>query len=947
MFASKIASGFATAALVACLAFSHSAGAAADPALARDVEALRNSLPLKDSARPTLTLRLADILFDQAVELGGNPMVTDGEKAQLKSARSRALALYLEALNGTKYHAGVQGSLAFKIKFQMARLLTEEGKIEEANKYWKELVAQQEMTDLRREASLRLAEYYEKLKTPVALKEADTYYRLSIELCGEGDVCAYGHYRRAWALREAGNLPAAIEEMQVALFDSKGQVRDEALRDLIVFLSAENTDGEKALELVEKLAERTGRPSLYEDLAEAFYSAGNRVAGTRALEHVNGRKPTLQSQVRLMEEYYGLRKWDKFRLAVDQAAQNAVPAGGVDSKTEKILRRLSVQLDGERASRAEYAPDFKSVVLLYMHLFPKHKDQFKMIEGWIAAETDSAAKMKKIDEWVNAPDMGLTKEEQIKLREIRLALAVKGKDSAIIEGEAAKLATLVTDPARVREYRYIQSVSIKEQGRVDEAFALLKTWALPLEKQDTWTFRGGLMQVDILLDKKLYSEIAQTSSEWADSPSVLAAAKAAKDGKVWNDGLALLNRVREEARFEAAIALGEKPEALVTFQKYCMDGKFLPKSCENARVLAVKLKDQKSILTMLKHLNQESELAAELEAAGFFGESAELQEKTLNAKSDDAAYLRVALLYELGSRNADRNRLLGDLTKRMKQRKSAGELENVIYATLKDAKLLGPEALDLPWSEDNKLLLANALEVEGKGSERTRRELLASKRSAGVAWTKYVMEELAKLDQAQRKISFYGRKGQQKFKQRLDAMAALDKGTEKYYAGGDSKSRARIAILLHKAYSDFSNEILNSPMPEGLSPEVLAEAKGQLTAMAEPFVKKAADFEGMARQQMADIPQVSDRAALEALLVPDTTPTLIAKVEYPAPPAAVAAVVPDANYKQALGTLHDDPASASALTQIKSFYESQGKERLASYFQGRLLQLGSGKGEKL
>jgi hypothetical protein len=938
MYASKIVLSIACFALTAM--------AAADPQLARDVEALRNSLPLKDSARPTLTLRLADVLFDQAVELGGNPTPGDAEKAQLKSARTRALALYTESINGIQYHPGVQGALSYKIKFQMARLLTELGQVENANKYWKELVAQEELTDLRREASLRLAEYYEKLKTPVALKEADQYYKLSIELCGEGDVCAYGHYRRAWALREANNLPAAITEMQVALFDSKGQVRDEALRDLIVFLSAEQTDGEKALLLVEQLATRTGRPNLYEDLAEAFYSTGNRQAGTRALEHVNARTPTLQHQIRLMEEYYGLRNWDKFRAVMDQAASKPAPAEGVDPKTEKILRRLSVQLDGERASRAEFGGDFKSVVLLYMHLFPKHKDQFKMMEGWIAAETDPAAKMKKIEEWVNTPDIGITKAEEIKLREIRLALAVKGKDSAIIEGEAAKLASLVTDPARIREYRYIQSVSIKEQGRVDEAYALLKTWALPTAQQDTWTFRGGLMQVDILLDKKVYSEIAKTSGEWADSATVLAAAKTAKEKKVWDDGLALLNRVREEAKFEAAIALGEKPEALVTFQKYCTDGKFLPKSCENARVLAVKLKDQKAILALLKHMNRESELAAEYEAAGFFAESAQLQEKELNAKSDDAAYLRVALLYELGGHFPDRNRLLTDITKRMKARKSAGEHENIIYATLKDAKMLGPEALDLPWSEDNKLLLANALELEGKGSERTRRELLASKRSAGVAWTRYVMEELSKLDQAQRKISFYGRKGQVKFKQRLAAMQALDAGTEKYYAGGDSKSRARIAILLHKAYKDFSNEILNSPTPEGLSPEVMAEVKASLTAMAEPFVKKASDFEGMARQQLGDIAQVSERAALEALLLPDTESTKVAKVDYP-PATATASVVPDVGYKQALGQLHEDPASASALTEIKGFYESQGKQRLASYFQGRLLQLGTGKGEKL
>lgn len=918
---------------------------AGDPQLARDVEALRNSLPLKDPARPTLTLRLADVLFDQSVELGANALASDSDQAQTASARKRALALYLETLQGTAFHPGLKGALSYKVKFQVARLYQELGQVDNANKYWKELVEQQEFKDLRREAALRLAEFYEKKKTIAALKESDVYYRLAIELCGTGDVCAYGHYRRAWALREAGDLPAAITEMQVALFDSKGQVRDEALRDLLVFLSAEKTDGEKALLLIEKLALQTGRPSLYEELAEAFYSAGNREAGTKVLETVNQRQPSLVHQIRLMEEFYGLRQWDKYRIVADQAAANPAPVGGLDAKSEKILRRLSVQLDGERASRPEFAPDFKNIVLLYMHLLPKHKDQFKMIEGWLASESDSAAKMKKIDEWVNGPDLGLTKAEQIKLREIRLALAVKGKDSAIIEAESSKLASLVTDPARVREYRYIQSVSIKEQGRTDEVLALLKTWAVSSAPQDTWTFRGGLMQVDILLEKKVYAEIAQVSGEWADSAEVQKAAKAAKDKKIWDDGLSLLTRVREEARFEAATALGDSPVALKTFQEYCMAGKFLPKSCENARVLAVKLKDQKAILALLKAMDRKADLAAEYEAAGFFFESAELQEKELSDKSEDTDFLKVALLYELGNRFTDRNRVLENIVKRMKARKSAGPQEDIIYASLKDAKLLGPEAMDLPWSETNRLKLANQLELEGKATERTRKELLASTRAAGVAWSRHVLAELSKLDAAQRKISFYGKKGQAKFKSRLAAIEGLDKMVEKYFAGADLKTRSRIAILLTKSYSDFATEILNSPFPAELSPEVLAEVKASLAAMAEPFQKKAADYTKLAQDQLAQIPVVSERAALEALLVPEAEPAKVVKVEDPAPAAAVAAI-PEDGYKKALGTLHEDPASSLALGEIKGFYEAQGKERLASYFQGRLLQLNSGKGEK-
>jgi hypothetical protein len=920
---------------------------AGDPQLARDVESLRNSLPLKDPARPTLTLRLADVLFDQAVEMGGNTAPSDSEKSTLASYRKRALALYQEALAGTQFHPGAQGALAVKIQFQMARLHQELGAVDPANKLWRELVKQEEIKDFRREAALRLAEFYEKQKTPAAFKESDTYYRLAIELCGEGDVCAYGHYRRSWALRDAGDLKAAIDEIQIALFDSKGQVRDEALRDLIVFLCAEKTDGERALLLIEQLAARTGRPSLFEELAEGFYSAGNRVAGTRVLAHVNSRDPQLGFQVRLMEEHYGLRQWDAFRLVLDQAAQAALPEGGVDSKTEKIMRRLSVQLDGERASRPEFAGDFKAVVLLYMKLFPRHKDQFKMIEGWLAAEADPEARSKKIDEWVNGADMGLTVEEQIKLREIRLAIAVKNKNSPVIEFESGKLAALVKDVGRIHEYRYIQAVSVKEQGRADEALAALQAWALPSAKpQDTWTFRGGLLQVDILVEKKQYAEIAKAAGLWVSSPEVESAAKAAKDKKVWDTGLKSLAQLKEESLFEAAVQGGETPAALATFQQYCLAGKFLPKSCENGRVLAVKLKDQNAILTLLKAMDKQSDLAAEYEAAGFFAESAEIQEKTLGEKSDDKDFLKIALLYELGSRFTDRNRLLESLVKRVKARKSAGENEEILYAALKDAKLLGPEALDLPWNQTNRLRLANALELEGKGSERTKKELMASTRAAGVAWSRHVLEELARLDSAQRKISFYGKRGQEKFKSRLAAMGALDAAAVKYFEGADLNTRSRIAILLRKSYADFSAEILGSPTPAELSPELLAEVKASLSAMAEPFQKKSADYEKLAHDQLAQITVVSEKAALEALLLPEVDAAQLVKVTEPASATPVAAAQPEEVYKAAIKSLHEDPASPVALSSIKSFYESQGKGRLASYFQGRLLQLESGQGGK-
>ena len=71
----------------------------------------------------------------------------------------------------------------------------------------------------------------------------------------------------------------------------------------------------------------------------------------------------------------------------------------------------------------------------------------------------------------------------------------------------------------------------------------------------------------------------------------------------------------------------------------------MPKSCQNAQVLAYKLKNEPVFIAMLKKLNKKNELITELEVSGQFGERRrEGLRPTLAKQSSFKDYLKVALL---------------------------------------------------------------------------------------------------------------------------------------------------------------------------------------------------------------------------------------------------------------------------------------------------------------
>ena len=913
-------------------------------ALIRDVESLRNSLPVNDPSRKALTLKLADLYFDHSVELGQSAPDA-GQHEKVLRARKNALKLYRIALKGTSHYSAVSGDQAWKVRFQIGRLLQDLGETEEANQIWTQMSEQQSIPQLQRESTLRLAEYYDKKGN---FQLSDKYYQRAFDLCAGGDVCSYIHYRRAWLLRNHQQLEPAINAMKQALYDSKGQVREEALRDLITFIADRRGNGEDSLVYVEKLAGELKRPELVEKLSTAFFSAGNRQAGTLVLAHLNSRSPSLKSQIRLLEEYYGSRKWDSFRQILEDL-ETASAQTDWKSNEEKILRRLTVQLDGERMTSPEHRSDFQKTVRTYLNLFPSSEHTYKMIQGWAAAESQPTKKIAQLQTWSEAPQFSLdasqrtalekeTKALSLELHRDLAAKAQKSNDHRKVVSEMDELIALDTDAKKQREYQYMKARALLSLKLGEEALPIFQELASTTGKPDQWAIQSQHLALEILNQQKNYDGILKQSAQWTQDKEISALAKS--DAKLRKE-VSEFEKIEKQARFEKAVSENNTPESLAIFHSYCQAKDFFPKSCENAKILSIKLNDQQKLIASLRQLGAKQELAAELEAAGYFAEAAKVTESlSLKPDSEPKTFLKIALLYELGGQLIERNRLILALTRKLKKQKTLGELEGLLFVTLTDTGLLGPEALELPWSDDRKAEVASRLEAMGTKNKTTKRILLSSLTEQGAPWKAHVLEHLQALDKQQRSVKFYGSRSQQRFGLRLKKLKAFVADAEKYFPGASIETRKEIAILLKKAHEDLGQEILDTPIPKELNEAAVAEVKLALQKMADPFIEKAQGYDQLSSPE-TKMAESTDQGTSEQPL---------AKAETSIARTGIAGI-PDEPLDQTdrdayLSNLHQNPSDKVALEGVKKFYQQKGNARLVAYFEGRLQQLHSNSAPK-
>lgn len=921
------------------LSFLFSSIALADAQMIAEMEELYNSLSANDRGRPELALRMADLSFEEARRLRMEAIDDKGKLAQANRFTKKAVGLYRGALQGFKgYFPKATGTKKIKINFQLARLYQDSGKKAQAFGLWEQLAEQKKIQKIQREASLRLAERYENSGSQSQLNLAEKYYNRAFSLCAGGDTCSYINYRKAWIFYRKGQLGNAISTIEKGLVDGKGQLREEAVRDYVVFLSRKSSDGRQELIKIQNFAEKHKRPDLVESLADAYFSSGNRLAGTLVLEEVALKNPSAFNSIRLMEEYYGFRNWQGFQAQSSKLKKQITPEliTGLQDKTrdesfeaEKILRRLTVQLDGERKTNPGVVDDFKNTVMIYLSLFPTSKERMKMMDGWLVAEKNPKAKISQLKSWIS-------ETKNLRFRKMRAALAQKEKNFEVVAEEMAALAQVEKKASKKREYIYHQAHAYYEKQNYEKSIPLFRQLSQIKESDsripDQWAVQSLHLILDVLNLRKNFQEVAQTARTWTNHPRFKSWVKQPKAAE-----LRELPDIIMQADFENAVAKGENPEALVVFEKMCVEKKLLPKSCNNAKILAVKLKSQESLITILEEQKDTKNLTVEYEASGYFARAADLLAKKLNKKSPMKDYLRLALFYELGGDLKKRDSYIKKMIKSPVVRKSWAENEKVIYGTLKDANLVNKSVLKQPYSAEMKLLIAEELQRDGKGSPAIRKMIEKSCKRSGDLWGVYALEKLKSLDAKQAKISFYGRRSKRKFKRRIAGLQKLVKQGNCYLEGGTAQERVIFATLLARAHNKFGQEILDSPIPEGIPEEAIIQVKQSLNQMAMPFVEKGQQFEALGKEQLAKVTDEAEQKKTAALIEGAELSLTVEKAKNTFKPLDVKGIA------SALTKLKKNPNDVAVLESISQSYKAGGRSRLAAYFDGRIRSLKEGR----
>lgn len=917
---------------------------ASNKELINEMEALRKTLKPGTETELELSRRLADLYFKDAVDINKENILKGIVDAtpELKNYRQRALELYSASLKGTK--TPKQKAL---IQFQIARVLESQEKKKEASEIYQKILERKDLSvEIRRETAIKLAEYFD---DEYQDNKAKKYYLLAISLCNDIDVCGYANYKYAWVLYRNGEITKAVTALEKSLFTKQGEVQERSLADYIVFLSNMKTDGKKELIQIQALSNKIQRPEIVRKLGETFYTSGNRIAGTYIISYLNDKNPNTYYTVRLTEEYYGFKNWSAFRQKLDQLSKlTAADLPKEESKAKEvqaIVKRLSLQLDGEVSSDKKKKSDLQKVIDVYLTFFPNDELRTKMVDGWLNVEENNDAKIKKLTEYISFSKSQGDTEEEIRLRRIRLSLAQKTKNNEVILVDSKALSEKLEKTDEKRQFSYLYAQTLYKENEVDQAlplFVALANIAKEGVKADKWAVLSQNLALDILNQKKDYAGLMAQANTWISNDSI------GKDKKIAKE-IAEMKKVSTQAEFEKAFTLGQTTEALRVFEKFCYAGQFVKKSCSNVKVLAVKLQDQDSIIKILEHNKDDKALMAEYERMGRFSDAAKLQEKYELAKNKTLEnYLRIALLYELDNNLKDRNRILDRMILRIKKTKKIDEkLEPLVFSTLVEAGYFNYKLVSLPWNISRKMRIVEELENRGMGSKQTRKMFLGAENNMGALWEANKVKPLVALNEKQAKQGFYGRYQQTRFKRRVAKLKTFADKAKKVLEVTTPVARVYVSNMVAEAYLKLAMEIENMPIPKIIEDQAQRDQmKQNLIVMAEPFKKESEGYRTIFTEQMSQITDLDTQDKISMNLDKPVNEyfQLFKKSDYKEYQKEIPSI-DEGEVAANLKLLKTEPDNKSALNNLVSYYETNNHQRLAAYYKGRVLSLSEGENQ--
>ncbi len=896
----------------------------ADEYLIKEMESLRSTLDKNDPDYFELGLRLADLYFDISIQ--------ESDRKDVLASRKKALSLYEEAINLSK-KMEMSPLKRHTIDFQIARVLKKLGNRDEAKSYYEKVQAADKLPiKIRREATLSLAEYYEE---DAKFEKADSNYLMALDMCKTVQSCNYVHYRRAWLYYRELKLDTAISELKLSLFESNGSVREKVINDLMLFFSNQNTNGEAELKYISFLEEKTKRNDLARKLVEAFYGAGNRLAGSTVLVHLNEKKPDPFYEMRLLEEFYGFRditEVKKYLGQIEKRKQSEIPKTPEEAKEFKaMLKRVIVQFDSEAEADDRYFDILKRSIITYLTFYPQDEMRNKMQQGWLKAEVDKSQKLTQLGVWIQEEIKFKTENEHIrKLRQTRISLAQELKKYDIVLAEALAINKILSKSGKSNEAREFAYVAAYEYYRAKDFKNALPLF-IPLTELeentliDKYALQAQNLVLDIYNQEQRYAEIVKQSDKWLRNTAFL-------NNKLYKNDIKEMGLIRSQAEFESTAALGENKDALQKFYDLCFAGTFAEKSCANAKVLAIKLKDQSKLVSLLEKEGDEKSLMNEYELMGRFADAAKLIEKyELNSQAGMTTYFRVALLFELDADLKNRDRVLNKLISYIKKTKKIDpKYEGLLFTTLAEANLIDTQTMLLPWSVDRKIEIANRLADKSKTAKKF---LMSSAEYTGPTWAKNVLKKAKALYDKQAKTAFYGRYSKTLFKRRIARLDKFKKYITKYLEGSDIRTRIYLINMAYNAYQNLAIEIMSTPIPEGVTEDVLLQVQASLKEMSTPYGKVANDYQKLLNEQMNQVPLTEKDGIYE--VIDDPEMNYIASIKDFEFKQELTSNFDFTAYIETKSKLNEYPSDQLTIAKLENELKNAGQARLAAYFTGR------------
>ncbi len=903
----------------------------ADQYLIDEMEALKASLEKNDPGRQELSLRLADLYFDVSIQEGD-----EAEKLDKISHRKKSLELYLNVLNGRDGLTKVEGEKEILIKYQTARVYRKLGQQDDSKSYFEEVFySDSKDKNLKREAAYSLAEYYEE---KINFDQSDKYYKEAISLCSSIESCNLSHYKRAWLHYKELKVDSAIEELKLALFDRTGQVREKVINDLMLFFSNRTTDGKDEIAFIKELVKKTGKDELVRQLVESFYGAGNRVAGANSLIYLNTKSPDIFYEMRLLEEFYGFRDWDeieKYLSALEKRHAKELPQKNEESKEfREMLKRVIVQFGSEAdQDPKQYSSYLRRAIDRYLSFYPNDEMRTKLQQGWLKAQEDKTAKIERLGLWIKEDIAYKRDQKHIRqLRQTRLSLAQELAIPQIILEESLELALILKDSNESREFIYLAGLHYYKNNNFP--FALSKFLPLAkiesLEKADKWAILAQNLTLDIYNQQKAFDKLAAQADTWLSLPKDELAASRLKE---LTPELNSMNEVKTQSQFEYFALKGETKESLQHFYENCFAGIYPEKSCPNAKVLAVKLADQTKLVSLLEKDKDEKALMVEYERMGRFSDAARLLEKyELKKDSDLTVYFKIAALYEIDQKFSERDRVLKKIIKNFKKPIDVN-LEAALYKTLDEAGLIDEKSILLPWSVTKKIELANRFD----NSNNSKSFVTAQDQYAGHLWIELALSKIEKDFNKFDRYKFYGRNSERKFKYKEKLLEKVVTTSNKYLEASTTQARVYILDILKRAYLNMGTEIMSTPLPEGLTDDIMMQVQANLTQLATPYLTVADKYSNLQEEQILALDEEKrEKVRAQIEVERKSYAGLIEKKEYSVTNTASYDYSNLLESKQALLT---NPTDLQALSAMEKFYLDNNNPRLAGYFKGRINQL--------